>query len=441
MTGKSSALLTDLYQLTMGQAYFEHGMHDAAVFEFCVRKFPPYRNFLVAAGLEQVVNFLQHLQFTPSELKWLEETGRFESKFIYALRQFRFTGDVDAMPEGTLFFPNEPILRVRAPLPEAQLVETRIINLLQLQTMIASKAARCVLTAPGKALIEFGLRRAHGEEAGLLGARAAYIAGFAGTSNVLAGQEFGIPLSGTMAHSFIQACDNEEEAFLRFARANRDVVLLIDTYDTEVGAHKVTQIAPHLKAEGIEIGGVRLDSGDLVEHSWKVRRILDAAGLGGVKIFASGNIDEYELHKFEEADAPIDGFGIGTKLSTTADCPYLECVYKLHEYAGRPRIKRSEGKQTLAGPKQVFRTYNSDGRMQQDFIALENETLTGEPLLQPVMRKGAPLHKPPALADIRSHVQRQFELLPEPLRMLSEAEPYSVTVSDALRKLSTMCDS
>jgi len=434
METAGTALLTDLYQLTMCQAYLEHGMRDTAVFEFFVRKLPAKRNFLVAAGLEQVLQFLEELHFSNEDLKWLSETGRFESKFIYALRDLRFSGDVDAMPEGTIFFANEPILRVRAPLPEAQLVETRIINLLHFQTLIASKAARCVMATPGKDLVEFGLRRAHGREAGVLGARATYISGFTATSNVLAGREFGIPVSGTMAHSFVQAYDDEGRAFFDFATANTDVVLLIDTYNTEEAAAKVARIAPQLRSQGIDVRGVRLDSGDLVDHARKVRHILDSAGLGDIKIFASGSIDEYELHKFEEVDAPIDGYGIGTRLSTSADAPYLDCAYKLQEYAGKPRLKRSEGKETWPGPKQVYRVYDAAGLIGNDLVTLESDVQPGEPLLMPVMRKGIRLPQP-TISEIRDRVQCQIRCLPGQLRSLQQAEPFAVTISDQVRKL------
>ncbi|MDE2310778.1 MAG: nicotinate phosphoribosyltransferase, partial [Betaproteobacteria bacterium] len=274
---KNSALLTDLYQLTMLQGYHDSGMEEVAVFEFFVRKLRPGRGFLMAAGLEQVLEFLEGLHFSSEELAWLASTGRFSREFLARLETLHFTGDVHAMPEGTVFFPNEPILRVTAPIAQAQLVETRLINLLHFQTLIASKAARMVLMAPDKLLVDFGLRRAHGAEAGLLAARASYLAGFTGTSNVLAGMQFGIPLFGTMAHSFVQAHADETLAFEHFAHAQPDnVVLLIDTYDTEAAASKVVALAPQLKRQGIRIKGVRIDSGDLADHARKVRQILDA---------------------------------------------------------------------------------------------------------------------------------------------------------------------
>jgi len=441
MNACSSALLTDLYQLTMLQGYFAERMEETAVFEFFVRRLPAERNFLLAAGLEQVLDFLEHFHFTPAELEWLESTERFRRDFVEYLRDLRFTGDVHAMPEGTVFFDNEPILRVTAPLPQAQIVETRIINLLHFQTVIASKAVRSVLAAPGKTLVDFGLRRAHGAEAGLLAARACYLAGFTATSDVLAGQLFDIPLSGTMAHSFVQACDSEEEAFVRFARANRDnVVLLLDTYNTEAAAAKVVQLAPKLRSEGILIQGVRLDSGDLAEHARQVRRILDDGGLQKVHIFASGSIDELKLQKFFRAGVPIDGFGIGSRLDTSSDAPYLDCAYKIQEYAGRPRRKRSEGKATWPGRKQVFRLYGDDGRLGFDKLALEDEKTPGTPLIVPVMRNGKRLAPPTPLIELRRRVAEEVARLPADLQGLEPAKAYSAHVSPALRELAEKLD-
>jgi nicotinate phosphoribosyltransferase len=363
MSAGTSALLTDLYQLAMLHGYLASGMDGSAVFEFFVRKLPRGRNFLVAAGLEQALEFLANFRFESDELGWLRETRRFPAEFVQWLETLRFTGDVDAMPEGSVFFADEPILRVTAPLPEAQIVETRLINLLQLPTLVASVAARCVLAAPGKLLVDFGLRRSHGAEAGLLGSRACYLAGFHATSNVLAGRLFGIPLSGTMAHSFVQACESEEAAFAAFARANRDnVLLLIDTYDTDAGAAKVVELARRLRSEGITVQGVRIDSGDLGDHARRVRRILDDGGLAEARIFASGNLDEHRLQELILGGAPVDGFGVGTRILTSADAPYLDCAYKLEEYAGKPRRKRSEGKATWPGRKQVYRQFDDDIR-------------------------------------------------------------------------------
>jgi nicotinate phosphoribosyltransferase len=433
----NSALLTDLYQLTMLQAYWYEGMDQTAVFELFVRQFPPQRNFLVAAGLEQALEYLETLQFSQAEeLAYLEESGFFQREFLAALREFRFTGDVDALPEGTIFFPNEPILRVTAPLPQAQLVETRLINLLQFQTLIASKAARCALAAPGKLLVDFGLRRAHGFEAGLLAARAAYLAGFAGTSNVLAGMRFKIPIFGTMAHSYIMAHDDEFTAFREFARSQpENVVLLIDTYDTLKAVDKVIALAQ----EGVQIKAVRIDSGDLETQAQAVRRKLDAAGCQEIAIFASGDLDEYLLKRFMDHRAPIDGFGVGTKLTTSSDVPYLNSAYKLQEYAGIPRRKVSSGKATWPGRKQVYRVLK-DGKFHHDVLATQDEALDGQPLLQPVMRAGKRLSPKESLDVIRARLASQLEALPEPLKTLETAPPYPVEVSLKLRRLTEETD-
>jgi nicotinate phosphoribosyltransferase len=435
-----SLLLTDLYELSMLEAYAAHGMAETAVFELFVRKLPPERGFLMAAGLEQVLEFLEAMRFTVDELAWLRASGMFSAGFLDGLAALRFTGDLDAMPEGTVFFPDEPVLRVTAPLPEAQLVETRLINLVHFQTIIASKAARMVLAAPGRQLVDFGLRRAHGAEAGLLAARASYLAGFSGTATVLAGRDFGIPIVGTMAHSFVQAHDDEATAFERFARVRpKALTLLIDTYDTERGAAIVAGIAPRLAAEGITIGAVRLDSGDLAVHARAVRAILDAAGLQAIRIFASGGLDERSLSALCRAGAPIDGFGVGTSLTTSSDAPALDCAYKLQEYAGRPRRKRSEGKATWPGTKQVYRGYHADGTVAGDVVALTSESVNGEPLLRPAMRKGMRVPGLPSLGEARLYAAACLARLPDPLRRL-EAGRVPVEISLGIRELAAEMD-
>ncbi|HHJ38338.1 MAG: nicotinate phosphoribosyltransferase [Methylothermaceae bacteria B42] len=441
MTDLQSVLLTDLYQLTMLQGYWREGMNDNAVFELFVRKFPPNRNFLIAAGLEQALDYLENLRFTEEECNFLQGTGFFDSEFIDWLAQLTFTGDVDAMPEGTVFFPDEPILRVTAPLPQAQLVETRLINLLQFQTLIASKAARCVLAAPGKLLVDFGLRRAHGSEAGLLAARAAYLAGFTGTSNVLAGMEFSIPIFGTMAHSYIMAHDDELEAFRAFAHAQpNNVVLLIDTYDTLKAVDKVIALAEELKRENITIKAVRIDSGDLAALAKQVRQKLDHAGLDQIGIFASGDLDEYALKRFTHDNIPIGGFGIGTKLTTSNDVPYLNCAYKLQEYASIARRKVSKGKQTWPGRKQVYRRYDASGKIEKDIITLMNDPQEGEALLQPVMKNGKRLQTPESLGAIRERTAYNLEALPSGLQTLDQTTQYPVEISPCLIRLTQEID-
>jgi nicotinate phosphoribosyltransferase len=440
MIGAASPLLTDLYQLNMVQAYLDHGETQTAVFEFFVRKLPTRRGFLVAAGLEQALQYLETLSFSPDDLDWLDRTGRFSRRLLDYLAGLRFTGDVHAIPEGSVFFPNEPILRVTAPLPEAQLVETRLINILHFQSVIAAKAARFVLLAPDKLLVDFGFRRAHGAEVGLMAARASFIAGFAGTATMLAGKMFGIPLYGTMAHSFIQVFD-ETTAFQAFAESRpENLVLLIDTYETEAAARKVVALAPRLQKRGISIRGVRLDSGDLIALSRSVRRILDEGGLERVTIFASGGIDEKELATMMRSGAPIDGFGIGTNLTTSSDVPALDCAYKLQEYAGLPRRKRSQGKATWPGRKQVWRAYNGSGRMSGDVISLEDDRQPGEPLLKPMRKQGRRSTPPPPLGELQAHAARELQRLPEPLRRLDRAATYPVEISQSLVRLASEVD-
>jgi nicotinate phosphoribosyltransferase len=436
----SSVLLIDLYQLTMLQGYYDCAFEEEAVFEFFVRKLPQCRNFLIAMGLEQVLNFLEDLRFSEDELDWLRNCGRFRKDFVDYLADFRFTGDVLAMPEGTIFFPNEPILRVTAPMPLAQLVESRLINLLQFQTLIASKAVRCVLAASGKLLVDFGMRRAHGAEAALLAARASYVAGFDGSATVLAGMLFDIPIYGTMAHSFVQAHDDEVESFQHFAAANpNNVVLLLDTYDTEVAAEKTVELARQLTSQGILIKGVRLDSGDLAEHARRVRSILDRGGLSDVTIFASGNLDENKLQEFTASEAPIDGYGIGSRLDVSSDAPYLDCAYKLQEYAGQARRKRSEGKATWPGRKQVYRQYRG-GIMTGDVVTLEGDAPSGDALLEPMMLRGSRLEPRLDAADLRQRVVSNLSTLPEALRSLDLAAAYPVEISRTLRRLAVDLD-
>ena len=442
MSQSQSALLTDLYQLTMLQAYFDEGMQDTAVFEFFVRALPPGRNFLLAAGLEQVLCYLEQFRVTEAELDWLRARGDFREPFLAALGALRFTGDVHALPEGTVFFINEPILRITAPIAQAQVVESRLLSLVHLSTLIASKAARSVLAAPGKLLVDFGMRRAHGAEAGLLAARAAYLAGFSGTATVLAGIEFGVPVFGTMAHSYIEAHADEISAFKAFARSfPANVVLLIDTYDTERAAEKVVRLAPELAREGIRVRGVRLDSGDLAAHARAVRAILDRGGLSEVTIFSSGNLDELKLQQLLAAGAPIDGFGIGTSLDTSSDAPFLDCAYKLQEYAGTPRRKHSEGKATWPGRKQVYRHFAPDGTLDHDVVALESDPQQGTPLLVPVMHGGKRVAAAETLASARARAAAEMARLPLHLRLLEPTPaPYRVEIAPGLRALAQELD-
>ncbi len=439
----TSTLLTDLYQLTMLQSYYELGMEETAVFEFFVRRLPKHRNFMLFAGLQQVIEYLENLHFSQNELEWLEQSGRFDAGFVGRLGKFRFSGDVHAMAEGTVFFPDEPALRITAPLPEAQLIESRLINILHYQTLIASKAARCRLAAPGKTLIDFGLRRAHGAEAALLAARASYIAGFDGTATVQAEQDFGIPIYGTMAHSYVQAHESESSAFENFARSHKDnVVLLIDTYDTRRGAEKVIRLAESLREEGIAIKAVRLDSGDLVDLSVSVRRILDKGGFSDIALFASGDLDEYRLAGLLGHGCPIDGFGIGTRLTISEDSPSLDCVYKLQEYAGQGRRKRSTGKTTWPGSKQIYRRRSADGHFDGDLLTLANDACDdGEALIVPMMRNGKRIKPVETLEGIRERTVAQLASLPDHLKALAVSpQRYRVKRSPELKDLAEQVD-
>ena len=438
-----SALLTDFYQLTMAHAYFELGMRDTATFELFVRRLPPSRRFLLAAGLQQALEYLEGLRFTPFDIAYLGRSGEFPPNYLAFLAQLRFTGTVYAMPEGTPFFADEPILRVTAPIIEAQLVESRLLNILHFQSVIASKAARCVLAARGRKLIDFGMRRAHGAEAAVLAARAAWIAGFDGTATVEAGRAFGMPLSGTMAHSFVEAHDRETDALRNFLRVRgRGTTLLIDTYNTERAAHRVADLAGKFSgADGARIAAVRIDSGDLASEAFAVRRILDARGCRDIEIVVSGNLDEARIAELLDAGAPVSAFGVGTHLDVAIDAPTLDMVYKLQEYAGRARRKRSPGKQTWPGSKQVFRTRDGRGEIAGDCIALAEEHRPGEPLLREVMRDGRRVDPLPSLADSRRHCGTQLAALGRSLRELSSgAGEYPVVVSEHLRTLAAQLD-
>jgi len=436
MNPLTSPLLTDLYQLTMLQGYIDQEMHDISVFEFSVRSMPENRNFLIAAGLESVLEFLEQCHFSQEELEYLADTGRFSQNLLDYLECFDFSGAVHAMAEGTIFFPHEPIIRITAPLPEAQLIESRVINFLHYQSLIASKASRCVIASDGRAnLIDFGLRRTHGAEAGLFAARSTYIAGFVGTSTVIAESIYGIPIFGTMAHSFIEAQKDEKEAFINFAYSNpENVTLLIDTYDTVAGAQKVIEAAHLLKEQNIPVRGVRLDSGDIAALSKEVRTILDNGGLEDVNIFVSGNMDEYTIEELLAQGAPIGGFGAGTRLDTSADGPYLDSAYKLVEYAGKPRLKKSEGKATLPGRKQVFRQYDHN-IMVKDILTVEGDEYEGLPLIREYMMNGKRVSGTLSVHEIRDYTLEQIKTLPANLKKLQETSPYPVLISESVMRM------
>ena len=445
MPGSAGALLTDLYQLTMAQAYFREGMADTAVFELFVRRLPPTRRFLLAAGLERALEFIGAFRFTAAELEFLAAQGSFAQPFLDYLSAFRFSGTVHAMPEGSPFFAEEPILRVTAPTIEAQLLESRLINIIHFQTLIASKAARCVIAADGRRLLDFGMRRAHEGDAALLAARAAYLAGFDGTATVEAGRRWGIPIFGTVAHSYIEAHDDEEQAFRSFTSGMPGrTTLLIDTYDTILAAGKIARLQSELSAQGSPHGveSVRIDSGDLGAQAREVRRILDEHGCRDVRIALSGNLDEHQIVALVSSGVPVDAFGVGTSLDVSADAPALDMAYKLQMYAGRPRRKRSPGKVTWPGAKQVFRECDTLGTASCDRIVLEGEQAAGAPLLTEVMRAGRTVALPRPLEAIRSDCRHQVRALPQYVLRLQErpaaengSPGYPVTRSAALEAL------
>ncbi len=426
------ALFTDFYELTMLQAYFEEKMTEEAVFSLFVRRLPAQRNFLLTCGLDNVLDYLESLRFSDDALAYLASLGKFSDHFLGWLSDLRFTGDVYAVPEGTPVFPNEPLLEIVAPLPQAQLVETFVMNQIHLQTVLATKAQRVVTAARDRPVVDFGARRIHGIDAALKAARAFYIGGVAATSNVLAGKKFGIPVMGTMAHSYIQAHQDEATAFRKFAQLYPDTVLLVDTYDTLDGVRKVIALAKTL-GEDFKVKAVRLDSGNLLVLSQEARRLLDEAGLSQVEIFASGGLDEKRITELLSAGAPLDGFGVGSSMGVSSDAPVLDIAYKLCEYAGQGRLKLSTGKPILPGRKQIFRMTEND-RDVGDVIARVDENFPGRAFLVPVMRQGKRLETGCVdLESIREYTQQQIARLPNHLCVITQAKsPYPVEVSQEL---------
>ncbi|MBI2165018.1 MAG: nicotinate phosphoribosyltransferase [Chloroflexi bacterium] len=424
----------------MAQAYFQHGMFAPATFSFFVRKFPPDRAYFVAAGLEDVLHFLEEIRFTKADIDYLHSTAMFSDNFLEYLKGLRFAGDVWAVPEGKLFFCDEPVIEVTAPIIEAQIVETFVVNQTNFQSLIATKASRTVFAARGKRVVDFSLRRTHGIDAGMKVARASFIGGFEATSNVLAGQQYGIPVVGTMAHSFVIAFEREIDAFRAFADSFPDnTVLLVDTYDTLEGARKAAVVALELEARGKRARGVRLDSGDISYLSREVRRILDEARLSHVRIVASGGLDEHEVARLLENGAPVDSFGVGTKMGVSADAPWLDCAYKLVKYKGRPVLKLSTGKATLPDEKQVFRYRDEAGLLHHDVIGLRHETppdgAPAEHLLSQVMRGGRRLGASPTLKEAQERFIQEFARLPAGCKVLQDPRHYPVELSPGLTAL------
>ncbi len=415
---KNLGLCTDLYELTMAQSYLEHGKTGRAVFSLFVRKLPENRNFLVSCGLETLLERIESFRFGDEELRYLKSLGKFSDDFLDYLREYEFKGEIYAIPEGRVVFQNEPLIQVEGSLPEVQILETLVINTVHLQTVIASKAVRSFLVSQGTSLVDFGFRRAHGLESGIYAARASYITGFAGTSNLEAGRRFGIPVFGTVAHSYIMVFDSEEEAFRAFAKSfPGNAVLLLDTYDTLEAARKAVQLAK----EGVPVVGVRLDSGDIETLSKEVRRILDEGGLKNVRIIVSGGVDEYKIEGWLSKGCPIDAFGVGTKFITSADAPYLDMAYKLVEYEGKPKVKTSPGKATFPFKRQVCRFY-SGGSMEHDEVVRYGEEVEGEKLVEKVVENGSLKVKLPGLEEIRESLMEDIERLPKELKTLKKHE-------------------
>ena len=434
------SFFTDYYELTMCASYFDNKKSELATFDLFIRNMPKNRSYFLFVGLEQVLLYLQNLRFTDEKLVYLKKQG-FSNDFIEYLKNFRFTGDVWALSEGTLAFPHEPLIRVSAPIIEAQIIETFLLNSINLQTMIATKASRIVTAARGRPVIEFGLRREHGIDAGMKVARSSYIAGCQGTSNVLAGKHYKIPVFGTMAHSFIMAYKNEFDAFQAFTKTfPNKTTLLIDTYDIFSGLNNAILVAKNLEKSGFKLGGIRLDSGDLENTSKKIREILDKNNLEYLDIFASGDLDEFLIEKLLQNSAKIDAFGVGTKLGTSSDRPYLDIIYKLCEIADKkgnfsPIMKLSKNKSTLPGKKQIFRFVDKDGFFIHDIIGLEEEKLSGESLLVKTMEKGKLIYNLPSLEAIRTNAKENLKKLPSKYHIFTNAPKYPVKLSKTLDKL------
>jgi nicotinate phosphoribosyltransferase len=431
------ALLTDLYQLAMAQSYFRSGKFDPATFSLFIRSYPPNRGYFVCAGLQDVLEYLSDFSFDSAAIDYLQSQELFTDDFLHFLRDLRFTGDLWAVPEGRVFFTDEPILEITAPVIQAQLGETFIINQVNLQSLMATKAARCVHAAGTGSVIDFSLRRTHGIDAGMKVARCSYLAGAAGTSNVLAGLRYGIPVAGTMAHSFVTSFDREMDAFRSYvASFPEKSVLLIDTYDTIAGARIAAQIGREMAAQGDRLLGVRIDSGDLAGLAVEVRAILDGAGLNDVKIIASGGLDEYDLAEFTMKKIPYDGYGVGTKMGTSSDAPWSDMAYKLVEYNNRPILKRSPGKATWPGKKQVFRQHDGGGRLDRDFIGLRGQTIAGaEPLLEKIIDGGKIIATQKLLTESREVFRDEFGRLPESIKQIRDPAHYPVEFTLELRNL------
>ena len=439
LPGNDLGLFTDLYELTMSQAFLRQGMSATATFSLFTRTYPPNRGYFVSAGLEDVLDYLSNLNFSERAIDYLRATDIFSDDFLEYLSGVRFTGSVRAIPEGRLYFTDEPAVEITAPLIEAQLAETFIINQVNLQSMLATKAARCVWAAKGRGIADFASRRTQGTDAALKMARASYIAGFSSTSNVMAASLYGMPPAGTMAHSFISSFPSELAAFRAYAASFPDrTILLLDTYDTIAGTWNAVQVAKEMEAGGTRLMAVRLDSGDFDDLSRKVRKILNESGFDDVKILASGGLDEYELETLVNDGAPIDLFGVGTKAGVSADAPWSDMAYKLVCFDDRPVMKLSPEKMSLPGAKQVFRTKDANGMFAKDIIALHDEELPGGlPLLEEVMRNGKRTGQPVTLEEVRKRFQEDFSSLDGRFKVLNNPPRFPVSISGKLERLTS----
>ena len=438
VTEDNMALLTDLYELTMAASYLKSRRNELSTFELFVRHLPPNRSFLVSAGLEQIILFLERMRFTEDSIAYLRSLGLFEEDFFDYLRKFRFSGTVYAIPEGEVYFPGEPVIVVTAPRIEAQIVETFLLNTFNYESLVASKAARVVIAAEGRGVIDFSPRRDHGTDAAMKAARSSFIAGCVGTSNVLAGKEFGIPVYGTMAHSYVMSFETELEAFREFVKAFPDnSVLLIDTYDVIEGARNAITVAKEMERSGKRLKGVRIDSGDLAELSRRVRKMLDDSGLSYVMIMASGDLNEYRIRELVLNGIEANFFGVGTEMGTSKDAPALGGVYKPVEDNLGPRMKFSEGKVTLPGRKSLFRLVNSKGKFEKDLIAAEGEKPgSGDwyPIMVKVLEDGNVVYDFPSLAKIRERCAESVGRLPDELKEIEKVHGYKVEISSGLKR-------
>lgn len=437
------SLLLDLYELTMAESYLTYRPDTYATFDLFVRGLPKARAYLIACGLEDVLDYIKNLKFSAADIAYLRKLKIFSADFLGYLNKFKFRGDIFGLPEGTIFFANEPVIRVTAPVIEAQIIESALLNIINLQSMIASKAGRVVLAAGGRGIYDFALRRTHGPDAAIKAARAAYVAGCRGTSNVLAGKLYNIPVVGTMAHSYVMSFKNEIDSFLAYAETFPSrTILLVDTYNTKKGVENAITVGLYLKEKKYHLLGIRLDSGDIASLSKLARRMLDKAGLRFVKIFASGNLDEFKIKGLLDKGANIDNFGVGTNMGTSIDAPSLDVIYKISEVTNEegeflPTMKLSKDKVTYPGRKQVFRVKGKRGNFIKDILGLEKERINGAPLLIKVVAKGRIIYKSPSLSEIRMKTQNNLLGLPGKFKGVYPRYKYPVKVSAGLKKLTS----